>query len=111
MPFEAVLVPTGFGGQREQVIDQHGEQHEQDIGRLSPCVKDEAHDEQNDVAGFDISDAGYHQNIEWEKCKQKNAPPLIKKNAQVVKLVDTRDLKSLGPYPSVSVRLRPRAPF
>ena len=33
------------------------------------------------------------------------------KFAQVVKLVDTRDLKSLGTYTSVSVRLRPRAPL
>ena len=38
-----------------------------------------------------------------------NAPP--RDNARVVKLVDTRDLKSLGPYPSVPVRPRPRAPL
>ena len=35
----------------------------------------------------------------------------LHKVAQVVKLVDTRDLKSLGTYTSVSVRLRPRAPL
>ena len=42
--------------------------------------------------------------------RAKSSPDVESVYARVVKLVDTRDLKSLGGNAAVPVRLRPRAP-
>ena len=59
-----------------KIVEQDTEHHQQDIDRLTPCIKDEAHDQQYEVFGFPryhiIQDQCYRQKDADEKQTAEN---------------------------------------
>ena len=67
----AVPVSEPLSGERYQIIDQNRQQHQQNVDRLAPRVKKQAHDDKQHVASPDIPYQSDHRYVDRKKSKEK----------------------------------------